>query len=379
MLGVGVIVPILPLYAQEMGASAFMVGLIFSSFSASRALVVPYVGILSDRMGRKLFLEIGLLGYAILAVVLLWTPSPLGLVVNRTVQGVFAAMILPVTMAMVAELSLAGREGTAFGSFNTWLLLGFGIGPVVGGLAYDLWGVWANFLSMAFTSLISLAMVHWLVPARPVKLGASAPPSWGLQLALLKDRPMLGVFLCRAGQALGMGCFVAFVPVLGHLQGLDSTRTGALLTINVLAMIAVQVPAGRLADRLPRLPLAGWGQVVSGLCKMVLPLTAGFWPLAALMVLEGLAAGFSLPALTAYATQRGRELNVGMGVTMGFFTLAMSLGVFIGPIAGGWLSDIMGMTGAFYLAGAATLLGALALAPLAGGGAKPLQSAPPAC
>lgn len=83
MLGVGIIVPILPVYAQGLGASATMVGLlVFSSFSLLRAIVVPYIGPLSDRLGRKRFLELGLMGYAVLSVVLVWTTTPWGLVVN---------------------------------------------------------------------------------------------------------------------------------------------------------------------------------------------------------------------------------------------------------------------------------------------------------
>lgn len=366
MLGVGIIVPILPVYAQGLGASATMVGLIFSSFSLSRALVVPYVGTLSDRLGRKRFLEWGLLGYAVLSVALVWTHTPLGLVVNRAFQGVFAALILPVAMAMVADLSAIGQEGRAFGAFNTWLLMGFGVGPLVGGAVYDLWGVNANFLLMALTSLVSLVMVRWLVAEPPAGQRASEAVGWARQWALIKDRPMLGVFLCRASQTLGMGVFVAFLPVLAEGQGVSQTQVGLLLFVNVLAMTLLQGPAGRLADRWARLPLAGWGQAVSGLGKFLLPLAGGFWGLLALVVLEGIGAGVSLPALTAYATARGRDLGAGMGLTMGFFTLALSLGVLLGPIIGGYLADLGGMAWAFYLAGAATLLGALALAWLAG-------------
>lgn len=361
MLGVGIIVPILPVYAQDLGASATMVGLIFSSFSASRALVVPYVGLLSDRLGRKLFLELGLLGYAGLSVALIWTGTPTGLVVNRAFQGLFAAMILPVAMALVADMSAKGQEGRSFAAFNTWMLLGFGVGPLVGGVVYDLWGVRANFVLMALTSLVSLAMVWVMVREKPAAQRRNENLGWGRQLALIRDRPMLAVFLCRSGQALGMGIFVAFLPVLSAGQGVSQTQVGFLLAVNVLAMTLLQGPAGRLADRWPRLPLAGWGQAVSGLGKLLLPLADGFWGLLGLVVLEGVGAGMSLPALTAFATARGRLLGEGMGLTMGFFTLALSLGVLLGPIIGGWLADLWDMAGAFYLAGTATLLGAAAL------------------
>lgn len=257
MLGVGIIVPILPVYAQGLGASATMVGLIFSSFSLSRAIVVPYIGPLSDRLGRKRFLELGLLGYAVLSVVLVWTTTPWGLVVNRAFQGVFAALILPVAMAMVADMSVKGQEGATFGPFNTWLLLGFGVGPWVGGAVYDYLGVTVNFLLMALTSLASLAMVFWQVRDKPGTGRGGQAQGWGEQWALIRDLPLRAVFLCRASQALGMGIFVAFLPVLAQGKGVSQTRGGLLLFVNVLAMAVLQGPAGRLADRWPRLPLAG--------------------------------------------------------------------------------------------------------------------------
>jgi MFS family permease len=68
MLGVGMVVPFLPIYASEMGATGVMLGVIFSAFSAARSLLMPYVGILSDRYGRKPFIVLGLGGSAAVAL-----------------------------------------------------------------------------------------------------------------------------------------------------------------------------------------------------------------------------------------------------------------------------------------------------------------------
>ena len=68
MLGIGIIAPLLPLYAEHMGATGIWLGIIFGGFAASRAIVMPIVGRLSDRSGRKLFLTVGLLSYAIIIV-----------------------------------------------------------------------------------------------------------------------------------------------------------------------------------------------------------------------------------------------------------------------------------------------------------------------
>ncbi len=361
MLGVGIIVPFLPLYAREMGASAFVMGAIFSSFSLARGLTMPYVGALSDRRGRKVFIIIGLLGYALLALALIWAASPWELVLNRVLQGVFAAMVLPVSMALVADLTPSGHEGAIFRGFNTNFLLGFAVGPLVGGITYDTLGLNSNFLLMSGLSLLSLFMVLFMVREPKQVKRAKGKGGWAEQFALLKDRPLLSVFLARALSALGMGCFVAFLPVLTAERGLSNTELGWLLAVNVLVMTGLQKPCGWLADRWSRIGLAAMGLLLSGTCKGLLPLPGDFKGLMALCILEGVAAGLALPALTALAVSHGRRMGAGMGVTMGSFGMAMSLGVSVGPLGAGLLADWLGIASAFYLAGSATIIGAACL------------------
>jgi DHA1 family multidrug resistance protein-like MFS transporter len=361
MLGVGIIVPFLPLYARQMGASAFVMGAIFSSFSLARGLTMPYVGSLSDRHGRKIFIIIGLLGYALLAVALIWASSPWELVLNRVLQGVFAAMVLPVSMALVADLTPSGQEGVIFGGFNTYFLLGFAVGPLIGGVTYDYIGLSANFLLMAGLSFTSLLMVLFLVREPKKVRKAVDKGGWAEQFALLKDRPLFSVFLARALSAVGMGCFVAFLPVLTADKGLSNTELGWLLAVNVLVMTGLQKPCGWLADRWSRVGLAAMGLSLSGVCKGLLPLPGSFSGLMTLCVLEGVAAGLALPALTALAVSHGRRLGAGMGVTMGSFGMAMSLGVSVGPLGAGLLADWLGIGSIFYLAGGATIIGAACL------------------
>lgn len=361
MLGVGILVPILPVWAKEMGASAFVLGMIFSSFSAARAVVVPYVGALCDRYGRKRFLMAGMLGYALVALALVWTHTPLGIILNRTVQGVFAALIMPVSMAMVADLAPGGFEGRSFGSFNTWFLLGFGVGPVIGGLVYDLYGVQANFLLMSGLCFVSLGLIIWLVNEVPADQRVREATGWAQQLALLRSPGMAAICLCRVGQAFGMGAYIAFLPVLGAGQGCSTAQVGILLTVNSLVMTGLQPFAGRLADRWPRLGMAVGATLLASLGKGVMPLAGGFPLLLVCNILEGVGSGLALPPLTALVTVRGRQYGAGMGLTMGLYTMAMSVGVLFGPILAGWLADLWGMATPFYMAALAGGSGALAL------------------
>jgi len=366
----------LPIYARDLGAGGALMGLIFSSFSLSRGLIVPLVGSLSDRWGRKPFIILGLAGYALVALLFIWTRTPGGLVLDRLLQGIFAAMVLPIAMALVADVAPPGMEGRVFGGFNMFFLMGFGVGPLIGGAVYEYLGLTANFWLMAGLSLASLVAVVLFVKEPPAGQRSSGRGGIKEMLALAHDRPFAAVLVARFGAAAGMGCFIAFMPLIATDHGLGNLQVGACLTANVLVMTLLQKPFGRLADKTSRLALAVCGQVASGIMKMLIPLGSDFFWLMVLSMAEGIFAGLALPAMTALAISRGKELGQGMGLTTGAFTMALSVGVFLGPVSGGWAADLSGThNAALWLGGAMAIIAGLAMWFLGAGQAPPLEPA----
>ena len=360
MLGFGIITPILPLYAKDLGASSLVLGLIFGAFSFSRALLVPWVGIFSDRYGRKRFLLAALLGFAIMSMLMIFAASPLDLGLNRLTQGVFSAMLLPVAMAMVADLAPVGFEGRAFSGFNTSFLLGLGLGPFLGGIIYDLFGVSANFLFMSGVSLFSFLMVLIKVGSPPPAVQVKKKESIFRDLRLIKDRSMQGLFINRIATNLGTGFYIAFLPVLALGQGLSTSQIGVLFGVNTLVMTIIQKPASRLADTRYRLQVGVWGSVMGGLCKVALAWAGDFTTFLIIVSLEGIAAGLIMPATNALGITAGHRMHAGMGAVMGFFTLALSLGYLLGPIGGGLVVDLTDLPICFCIVGSVVALGSLA-------------------
>jgi len=95
MLGSGIVVPLLPVYAESMGASGIWLGVIFAAFAISQAALMPLAGRLSDRHGRKLFISVGLLIYAALSFVYIWSNSIIGLIFLRLAQGAAEPSLRP--------------------------------------------------------------------------------------------------------------------------------------------------------------------------------------------------------------------------------------------------------------------------------------------
>ena len=102
--GVGIVVPLLPVWAHNLGASGFYIGLIFGAFSLSRTFLLPFFGQLSDKKGRKPFIVSGLLAYALISIAFIYAEDTISLVVIRFIQGIASAMIMPVTQAYIGEI-----------------------------------------------------------------------------------------------------------------------------------------------------------------------------------------------------------------------------------------------------------------------------------
>ena len=119
MLGVGIIAPLLPLYAESMGATGIWLGIIFAGFSISRAILMPIIGRLSDRSGRKLFICTGLFIYAVISLGYIWADTISQLTLVRLVHGAAAGMIMPIAQAYVGDISPEGEEGKWMGFFYT--------------------------------------------------------------------------------------------------------------------------------------------------------------------------------------------------------------------------------------------------------------------
>ncbi len=99
--GVGIVVPLLPIYAHNLGASGLYIGLIFGAFSISRTFFLPYFGRQSDKKGRKPFIVAGLFAYTVVSLAFILSNSVESLIAFRFIQGIASAMIMPAVQAYV--------------------------------------------------------------------------------------------------------------------------------------------------------------------------------------------------------------------------------------------------------------------------------------
>ena len=162
--GVGIVVPLLPVYAHDLGASGFFIGMIFGAFSLGRIFFLPYFGRLSDTKGRKPLIVPGLLAYTVISLGFIFFKEVNALIVLRFFQGIASAMLMPIIQAYVGDITPTGNEGFTMGLFNMSMFCGLSIGPLLGGVIHDRFNLETSFVCMGLLALIGFLLCLFLLP-----------------------------------------------------------------------------------------------------------------------------------------------------------------------------------------------------------------------
>lgn len=352
MMAFGIVVPLLPIYAKQLGATGFEVGAIFAGFSVTLIFFLPLVGFLSDILGRKLFLSIGLIGLSVSSLLLIWARNPTQLILIRSLQGAFAAMHLPVAQAYVGDITPKGSEGAWMGRFNAVLFASLGSGPVLGGMITDLFGLTVTFLIMSFLLLIAFIFTFLFLPE--VKARQSAERRVAPLSLLSRSRMMKGAFLFQFSHGLCLSCHMVLLPLfMTTVLSLSSSLVG--LTISARSPISLlQMYTGRLSDRYDKKKLALIGMLTFAIFTMVMPSSRSFIAVIVNYSFAMLGISLAVPAVSAYVVEEGRK-NA-MGTSFSVFLLPLNVGATLGSILFGSTTDFIGLQGTFIFAGLLTLV-----------------------
>ena len=354
MVGLGIISPIMPNYASDLGASGIYIGLIYSSFSLSRAVLQTPIGRLADTYSKKKIIVAGLIVYAVISVVYTYVTTPEMLILVRVFHGVGSSMMMPVAMAYAMNLTPKGEEGKYMGYLNTALFTGFGAGPFIGGYIYENYSTRMVFNTMSVLVTISLVLTILLVPDEE-SLGMNPRQSPVPIREILANKTLSSILIYRAVNALGRGTIMSFLPLyVVQILGLSSTYIGIILSTGIFLNAFLQTPMGILADRVNRKMLLIGGGLLASVGYFYMVQTGTIAEIFVARMIVSMGSALSLPAVTAIIAKEGRKL--GSGSTVGVFNTAMSIGQMIGPVFSGFLLDTYGMGSVFYFSGFISVL-----------------------
>ncbi len=355
LLGIGIIVPVMPVFATELGAGGFALGMIIAAFSISRGLLQPVVGSLSDKWGRKSFLLAGLFIYGVVGLLVPQATSINHLIVIRAFHGVGSAMIVPIAMAYIALLSPVGQEGRYMSYLNIAIFCGIGCGPVIGGIFSDIWGFVSVFYLMAVLSFIAFVLVVTSMPGHSPSEERVNVGLFHSVKAMIQSKRTSGILLARYATMIIMVPTMAFLPLMmSGWQGISGLQIGIVIASRTLVNAALQIPFGKIADKYNKKVLLLVGSCSMGAAVITIPSMDNFFSIVVIYIVLGTGEAVIWPVLGAYATEEGRVY--GQGTMMGLFSFAMSGGVLTGAVLSGGSMDLFGIQWAFYSSGVVLII-----------------------
>jgi MFS family permease len=355
VLGLTIILPLLPFYAERLGASPTVVGLLVSTYAACQLVAGPVLGQISDRMGRRPLLLVSQLGTFVGFLILAWAGSLWVVFLARVIDGLTAGN-LSLAQAYISDVTTPEERAKSFGVIGVAFGIGFLIGPAISGFL-STYGYQYPIFAAAALSATSILSTYFLLPGAPVipeSEKRDGPPlpagrrlrvfDWGRYAAYFK-RPVLAQLLWQFfafafSFAIFMSGFALFAERRftwhGHPFGVK--EVGYIFAyVGFLGIILQGGLIGRLVKRFGETKLVSSGFISA---------TAGFaligfmYHLPGLLVASTLASfgtGVLRPALTSLITQHaGREEQ---GIVLGLTQSLMSVAQIIAPVIGGFLID----------------------------------------
>lgn len=332
LVGFGIIIPLLPFYAERFGASPVIVGLLFAVFSVAQLLAAPALGDWSDRYGRRPILIFSLLGTVVSFVMLALAQTMTMLFVARIVDGLSGGNI-STARAYVADVTEPKDRAKAYGLIGAAFGLGFILGPAIGGVLAR-WGLTVPIWAAAIITLVATVLAWLWLPETVHRAHAGAGNPFRYLPGMFR-RPRIGRmlsidFMYWFAFSIFQTTFALFAA---YRFGFDAPKTGYFFS--AFGLLGAVVQGGfirpvvrRLGDKttfITGVMFAAAGLVMAALAHSIFVFTLTLIPLA-------LGMGFGHPTVSSLVSRAGAADE--QGRIQGAASAVESLGRTLGPVWG---------------------------------------------
>lgn len=344
MIGFGIVIPLLPRYAEHFGATPFQIGLIVASYSLMQFFMLSVWGKLSDQFGRKPALLISILGTVAGYLVMGFARSVPIMILARIIDG-GAGANMGIAQAYMSDITVSEDRGKAMGQLGAAYGLGFIIGPALGGFVACHYGVASPMFLVAGLSMLNALLVILFLPEslQQKKASSDIQQESSLQKGLwkhVKKEIYIPVLFTFFFFVTGFGLMTTvFALFMYHRYALNEQQTGYIYAMVGLIAIAIEgFLFGMLSKRFGNRMLAATGAFFIGAGFIFLPFTTHV--ATALIFCAIISIGDSLitPALPSIVSCVTSPLY--QGAALGFYQAIGSLGRFLGPLIAGYFLAI---------------------------------------
>ncbi len=357
MIGFGIVLPLLPYYAEEFGASPLDVTLLIASFSAMQFVAVPVWGKLSDRLGRRPFIIAGLFASAVSYLIFGLATSLLMLFVSRIAAGA-AGGTISVAQAYVADTTGPEDRAHGMGMLGAASGLGILIGPAIGGYFSEFGYHVPGFIAAGLCVVNGGAAIFFL-PESPRGRGRDRPRAEPAQASSL--RGWLGTLtsfpfgLLLLVYFLAIMSFTAMTSVLAlfaeRAHDMDALDMGIVFsTAGATTVVVRGLIVGWLARRFGERRIVQAGTVVLAASLFTIPLLPGSTGIFALVPFWALATGLTFPSLASLVSQQTDTDS--QGAMLGGQQVVGGIGRVLGPVWAGAVFEAIGIRVPFFIAAA---------------------------
>jgi DHA1 family multidrug resistance protein-like MFS transporter len=355
MVGFGVVVPVLPVYARSFGVGFFEVGAIISAFALMRFVASPFIGRLIDLAGERTILTIGIGIVAVSSALSGFAQDYLHLLLMRGLGGIGSAMFSVSAMTLLLGSTAPTLRARSVGFYQGGFLIGGMAGPAIGGLL-ALISLRAPFFFYAGTLVIAGVVGALLLRSTRAATAEEAAAASAARIpfrTVLRDTRFRAA--CLANFSTGWTSFGvrgALVPLLiVEVLRQPNVWTGIAFAAAAVAQTIAIAPAAKFVDTVGRRPAIIGAYAAAGLVIVAVPFSPNVGILTALLCVYGIAAAFMG---TAPAAAVGDAAGAGGGRPVAVFSMFSDFGAIIGPLAAGFLADTVSYPVAFMVG--ATLL-----------------------
>ncbi|MEY4527348.1 MAG: hypothetical protein RL768_1067 [Nitrospirota bacterium] len=342
--------PVLALFAEQLGAGPERIGLIVSVSTLTGVLLKLPSGALSDIYGRRFLLRIGVVAFGLPPFLYLFITDLNSLTALRFVHGLATAIFAPSALATVAEL-YRERRGAALGTYTACTQSGALLGPFIGGYLAHVAGFDFAFVTAGICGCIAIVLFYSLhldvaTPRVPEKgMRPLLAEMWKGFAIVAQNRKVLITSATDGAKMIANGALMAFLPLYGLTVGLNPGEVGLLFSVQAGTSFFSKPIMGRVSDRVGRQPLIITGLLICAVTFVCMPHVSIFAVLLLLSAGFGFGEAVVSSSSSAFVADSSEFKTLGAG--MGMQGTIGDIGHASGPLLAGILIANMSYAGAF--------------------------------
>jgi len=338
MVGFGIIIPVLPFYAENVGASPTQLGLLMAVYSLMQLIFAPMWGRISDRIGRKPVIMIGIFGLSVSFFLMGFSSQLWMLFAARIIGGFLSSANMPTVMAYVADITSPEDRGKGMGMIGAAVGLGFVFGPAIGGI-FSKFSLSTPFYIAGASSFITFFLVWFLLQESLTKENRSLANTEKASLWNSFNGSLSILYILQLFISLSLsGLEATFAYYAAKKAGLGTVTLGYLFMIMGFAGAIVQGGlVGIMTKKYGEGLVIQIGIIISAVGFGLILLVDSFTIAAIFLTIFGIGNGVIRPSVSALLTKRSTS---GHGSATGLLSSFDSFGRIVGPPLGGWLFSI---------------------------------------